>query len=147
MNYKEIKADLFSMPEEYVLAHCISSDFALGAGIAKLFEKKFNVKEKLNAELPMYVNVWDRMESKGICIRTDRVLNLVTKRNYWNKPTYETMRNALLSMRKCCESYGIDKVACPLLGCGLDRLEWSKVSAMIQEVFGDMDIDIVVCKL
>lgn len=147
MNYREIKADLFTMPEDHALAHCISSDFALGAGIAKLFEKKYNLRKKLNVALPGYVATWDNMEPKGVCIRTGRVLNLVTKRNYWNKPTYETMCTALLSMKKCCEHYGISKVACPLIGCGLDRLEWCEVSVMLQEVFADTDVELVVCKL
>lgn len=29
-----INRDLFTMPEEYFLAHCISSDAKMGAGIA-----------------------------------------------------------------------------------------------------------------
>ena len=34
------KKDLFTMPQGYYLAHCISADFALGAGIAKVFDKR-----------------------------------------------------------------------------------------------------------
>ena len=43
MTIKEEKRDLFTMPEDYALAHCISADFALGAGIAKEFDKKRGV--------------------------------------------------------------------------------------------------------
>ena len=35
MIYKEEKMNLFEAPEDYALVHCISADFALGAGIAK----------------------------------------------------------------------------------------------------------------
>lgn len=38
--------DLFSVPKEYTLVHCISADFALGAGIAKEFAK-CGVKNRL----------------------------------------------------------------------------------------------------
>ncbi len=31
MIYREISADLFKFSEEYMLVHCISSGFALGA--------------------------------------------------------------------------------------------------------------------
>ena len=31
------KRDLFTMSQGYYLAHCISADFALGAGIAKTY--------------------------------------------------------------------------------------------------------------
>ena len=37
MIIKKVKKDLFTMPDDYALAHCISADFALGAGIAKKF--------------------------------------------------------------------------------------------------------------
>ena len=47
MIFKEEKRDLFTMPEDYALAHCISADFALGAGIAKEFDKRFNCRRKL----------------------------------------------------------------------------------------------------
>ena len=36
MNITIEKRDLFTMPQGYYLAHCISADFALGAGIAKV---------------------------------------------------------------------------------------------------------------
>ena len=35
MRLVEEKRDLFDVSEDYYLAHCISADFALGAGIAK----------------------------------------------------------------------------------------------------------------
>lgn len=35
MTIKEEKRDLFTMPSDYALAHCISADFKLGAGIAR----------------------------------------------------------------------------------------------------------------
>ena len=38
------------------------------------------------------------------------------------------------------------KIAMPVIGCGLDRLEWSKVSEIIKEVFECTDIEILVCK-
>ena len=34
MIYKEEIRDLFSVPDDYYFAHCISADFKLGAGIA-----------------------------------------------------------------------------------------------------------------
>ena len=45
-----------------------------------------------------------------------------------------------------CKTYNIKKVAMPLIGCGLDRLQWDRVSAMIKEIFADEDIEILVCR-
>ena len=39
--------DLFTVPQGYYLAHCISADFALGAGIAKTFDAVYNMRFKL----------------------------------------------------------------------------------------------------
>ncbi|WP_243644230.1 hypothetical protein [Paenibacillus pinisoli] len=44
MEFIEIKKDLFSMADEYFLAHCISSDAKMGAGIAVEFRKRFKLK-------------------------------------------------------------------------------------------------------
>lgn len=42
MEITEIKKDLFTMPQEYYLAHCISADAKMGAGIPCNFEKDLN---------------------------------------------------------------------------------------------------------
>jgi predicted nucleotide-binding protein (sugar kinase/HSP70/actin superfamily) len=75
-----------------------------------------------------------------------RVFNLITKERYWQKPTYETMRGALEMMRKLIIENNVNKIAMPVIGCGLDSLNFNKVSEIIQEVFGELDIEILVCK-
>ena len=42
MNITFENRDLFTVPQGYYLAHCISADFALGAGIAKKFDEVYN---------------------------------------------------------------------------------------------------------
>lgn len=46
MIIKEVKKDLFTVSDDYALAHCISADFALGAGIAKEFDDLFDARQK-----------------------------------------------------------------------------------------------------
>lgn len=44
----EVKiGNLFDCPKDYYLAHCISGDYALGAGIAKEFVHRYNMRTKL----------------------------------------------------------------------------------------------------
>ena len=71
--------------------------------------------------------------------------NRITKEKYSHKPTYDSLRGALQRMKEECRLNGIRKVAMPLIGCGLDKLEWEQVSAMIREAFADTDMDILVC--
>jgi hypothetical protein len=57
------------------------------------------------------------------------------------------MKKALIVLRRQCEKYGVKKLAMPKIGCGLDGLYWNVVSHLIQEVFYDSDIEIIVCFL
>lgn len=146
MIYKEEVRDLFSVPNDYYLAHCISADYALGAGIAVEFNKRFDMRRKLHKIWP---DCWTYMISHdldGDCLLIDNVLNLITKEKYYHKPTYYTMHQALYMMKVVCEYNNIKKVAMPLIGCGLDKLKWDKVSQIIKDIFADTDIEILVCK-
>jgi hypothetical protein len=119
MTYKEEVRDLFSVPDDYYLAHCISADFEMGKGIAVEFNKHFDMKNKLKTKYPDYIY---KFGSGGECLLEGRVLNLVTKARYFQKPTMSTLSFALRRMKCICLGYNITKVAMPTIGCGLDRL-------------------------
>lgn len=149
MVYHEEKLNLFSIDDSYYIAHCISADFALGAGIAKEIDKRFNTRVKLFDKFPNGFEYYlDENNTNGECILIDRVLNLVTKRKYYDKPTYKSMDQALTMMREVCIHNNITKVAMPTIGCGLDRLSWNRVRTNIIHQFTGMDdIEILVCML
>lgn len=138
MDYKEIKQDLFLMDEKYYLAHCISSDYALGAGVAVLFNRKFYLRPTLK-----------RIGTHKFpdCILIDRVFNLVTKNKCYNKPTLDSLQESLNLMKEEIIEKNIKFLAMPLIGCGLDRLDWNEVSQQIKNTFQDIDIEIIICKL
>lgn len=145
MIYKEIIGDLFEQSEDYYLAHCISADFALGAGIAVEFVKRFDMRNKLKSKNPDFVN---RYHNCGpICILDDesRVFNLITKEMCYHKPTYNSLKKSLEHMRLLAEYYNITKIAIPQIGCGIDGLKWNKVSEIIKQTFDDSNIEILVC--
>ena len=143
MIFREEQGDLFTedILREYVLCHCISSDFALGAGIAKKFAA-MGVKKKL---IEQYNKQW---QGRGYClfVETDGVLvaNLVTKERYFHKPTLETLRQSLEDLCEQALDRGLKMLAMPKIGCGLDKLQWDDVSAVVKEVFGGIEIEILV---
>ena len=147
MQYREEMRDLFSVSDDYYLAHCISEDFKLGAGIAVEFNKRFDMGRKLKENFQDFSKYMNLYRLEGECILIDKVLNLVTKQKYYHKPTYKSMKQALQMMKKVCIANNIYKVAMPTIGAGLDRLSFDKVSKIIQSVFDDTDIEILVCKL
>lgn len=133
--------DLFTVPQGYYLAHCISADFSLGAGIAKTFDNVYNMRFKLFREYPSY-----EFEG-GDCLPIDNVFNLVTKDKCFHKPTYDSVRDALEVMRDMMEDLGVTKLAMPKIASGLDRLDWNEVYKIICEVFEDTDVEILICEL
>ena len=139
MVYKEEVRDLFTVPQGYMLAHCISADFNLGGGIARQFCEHYNMRERL-------MNGYGTDFSEvGISLQIDNVHNLVTKRYVKDKPTYADLKKALEDMKAGMELDGQEKVAMPRIGCGLDGLDWGIVKAIIKDVFEDTDIEILIC--
>lgn len=140
MTFTEVQGDLFSRTD-CAFCHCISSDFALGAGIAKKFAQ-MGVKKQLCDNFP---RDW---QGRGYCLITETngavVGNLVTKQRYFHKPTFETLRQALEDFREQAVERGLHKVAMPKIGFGLDKLQWEDVREIIQDVLKDTDLDVFV---
>lgn len=134
MQYKEVYENLFDTTSTH-LAHCISSDYALGAGIAVEFNKRYRMRSKL--------------EQIGThkypdCIEIDNVFNLVTKKRYYDKPTLQSLKATLVMMRDMAIAENVKEISMPKIGAGLDRLPWMYVSEAIKDVFKDTDISIIV---
>lgn len=142
MEYKLIQDDVFNHKDCYY-AHCISRDCALGAGIAVEFDKRYDMRNRL---LKLAEEKPETLDEK--CIEVENVFNLITKEKYWQKPSYKSLEESLLEMKeKLSKNKNIKKLVIPKIGCGLDRLSWDKVEPMVQEIFKDLDIEIVVCYL
>lgn len=115
------------------LVHCISADYALGAGIAKQVVKKYNILSDL------------RSVGTGVypdCIKTGNIINMVTKKYCWMKPTYETFVGALLKVKDICKENNINHVVMPRIGCGLDRLNWNQCREYIENYLVREGIDV-----
>lgn len=139
MIYKEEVRDLFTVPQGYDLAHCISADFNLGGGIAKQFCTHFDMRERL-------LNYYgDGVKGAGFSLKISNVYNLVTKEKVSDRPTYKNLIDALTDMKENMVDTDAKKVAMPKIGCGLDGLDWGIVRAIIKEVFEDTDIEILIC--
>lgn len=144
MTIKTVKADLLKAPCNYYIAHCVSADFKLGAGVARQINEAYNMSDKLKE---FYPDDYMNKTSIGRALLVDNVFNLVTKERYYHKPTLSNLLVSLINMRTLIEKLHVKKLAIPRLGCGLDKLNWDDVYQLIQDVFKDTDIDITVCVL
>jgi O-acetyl-ADP-ribose deacetylase (regulator of RNase III) len=137
MTVTEERKDLFTVGEEYYLAHCIAADLRMGAGIAVPICQKFSVRTRIRAS--------GESLDYPTCILTPPVFSLITKKISSAKPTYGALGEALLKMKAIALEKDIRKIAMPKIGCGLDRLQWGVVRPMIERVFEDTDVEILVC--
>lgn len=143
MILNEQKGNLFELDYKYSLAHCISEECAMGAGIAVAFDKEFRgmknyckrAVEVNNLHFPCVIPF----------INNERtIFNMITKKVYYSKPTYITITKCIEEMADMCEKFDIKYLGIPKIGCGLDRLSWSKVREIIKDKFKDIDIEIEV---
>lgn len=135
---RETTGDLFACPETDSLAHCVSKDLHMGKGIASLFKSKFRRVDELMKQKKDVGDV-------AILEHDHRyVYYLITKPKYFHKPTYQTLEKSLQAMKSHCKENSVSSLAMPKIGCGLDKLEWNKVSALIKDVFKDLPITITV---
>jgi hypothetical protein len=140
--YREKHQDLFKVSTDYALAHCISADCAMGAGIAKQFVQRFpDMKPALLSRTREIGTAVLHRENKR------NIFNLITKKFYYHKPKYINLEKSLIDMKKQCLRENIPKIAMPMIGSGLDRLDWKKVSFIIQSTFRNSSIEILVCKI
>lgn len=163
MNYKEIQGDLFRsirfvngkvesiFDEVPIYCHCIANDGLYGKGIAPVFiDQVFKSGDIVKSVLAQ--DPWTGKGKVYACstksddgTKTIYQAHLITKECTFGKPTYETLYQALMSLRAYInQNKDITTIRMPRIGSGIDKLEWDKVKEIIQGVFGDMDINIVV---
>lgn len=130
----EEKGDLFTVLDNRdkklsaAVAHCISADRKMGAGIAVAFKKKFGVPKPTSDGKKIGV-VWP------IELARERltVYNLVTKHKANDLPSRMAIFATLLEMFADMKEKKIDVVYMPRIACGLDRQKWSIVRESINE--------------
>lgn len=146
MKLETVKGNLFNVTPDFVLAHCISRDAAMGAGIAKQFRNKY-------PKMPLYVMQRENTKFNPLVVyrgKDNRIIaNLVTKSKYWQKPSYASVKKSLLELCKYMTENNLKKLAMPKIAVGLDRLSWEDtevngVKSIINEIFEPTNIRVVI---
>ena len=139
MEFTEKKGNLFN--ERSSLAHCVSLDFEMSAGIALTFKQKYGGIVELKQQKR-------KVGECSILQRDDKfIFYLITKERYFHKPTLENLRKSLEYLRELCSTYDVTNLSMPRIGCGMDNLDWDAVRDTIKDVFKNTDINITICSM
>ena len=137
-----IRGDLFQDTQSQALAHCVSADLAMGAGIALEFRRRFGQIVKLKNQEKTKCQV------ARIDISNNRkAYYLVTKKHYWDKPKPNDFYQTLVALKGHMLQDNVRSLAIPRIGSGLDQLKWPAVEAMLCEVFANSNVHIRVYSL
>ena len=72
--------------------------------------------------------------------RQNWIYNLVTKKHGNDKPTDQNLHKSLCRMKSHMLEHGITDISLLQFGCGLDKLEWTKVLTDILHISGHSGI-------
>lgn len=133
-----VVGDLFDA--KGALGHCVSADFAMGAGIARIFRSKFGQVQALKDQ---HCKIGDVATLQA----NPFIYYLVTKQCFFHKPTYKSLEQSLIKMRDHMLSHDVSQINLPRIGCGLDKLEWSKVEQILLKTFETTSIKCIVYTL
>lgn len=122
---------LNALDEDYdAIAHCVGAAIKMKQGKAKKIREKYPLEEPLTEKL----KVGDIMVQE---YQDNYILHVVTK-NFSNiLPSEEDHTLAIKNLASKCEELAIERLAIPKMGCGLDALEWSKCSLIINDYFNN----------
>jgi O-acetyl-ADP-ribose deacetylase (regulator of RNase III) len=128
-----VKGDLFEiygrLEGPVSIAHAVSADLHMGAGVATLFKKKFGRVDELLAQKPkvgqtIFIEVGEGEEPHM------KVGYIVTKSRFFHKPTLENFTQAVddyyYKLREMYGERGVS-VCIPKIGAGLDKLNLGDV--------------------
>ena len=136
-NIQIIQGDIFDVPRGTYIAHGISGDFSLGAGLAKKIDERYNMRYKLFLKYPFDPGKNNGYVGKALLI--DDVFNLVDKSHYKQKLDLTDLMAALEDMKAQCIDLGVKKIAMPKIGTGHDHMNWVDVLDIIEDTFADCD--------
>ena len=124
------------------IAHCVSSDFHMNKGVARQISSAYPCMRPTlqSIETPIVgssVAVSLPWENKSI-------FNLVTKSQFFDKPTYYDLSRSLNCIKQKILQKGINAIVMPKIGCGLDKLKESRVFSLICDIYGKTNIKIFI---
>lgn len=150
---KIIESDLLAADVE-AIGHCCNCFTTMGSGIAKAIKEKYPV---------VYAEDWktvkgdkSKLGSFSLAKLSDSqnpmfCFNIYAQYNYGRDKRYldyEALYSGFEATKEFCIKNNIRSLGLPYkIGCNLAGGNWNIVLCMIEEVFRDLNIEVLICKL
>lgn len=132
--------DIFAL-EVDALVNPVNTVGIMGAGLAAQFKKRYP------GNYDAYRRACKRGDLRvgsmfvfdlGMLSQPRYIVNFPTKAHWRDASQMAYIKNGLADLRRTVESYRIQSLALPMIGCGLGGLDWNDVRPMIVSIFKEL---------
>lgn len=140
-DYAEHAINIFSLPTNIAIGHCVSKCLAMSKGIALQFKYKFN---NVNILIDQKKKITEVAYLKN---KNQWILYLITKNRFNDEPTYSDIFSTLINTKQFCLNNKIKILALPKICTVSNKKKWNIISTMIKFIFQNSPIKIIICLL
>ena len=121
---------IFQQPHS--IGCCISADAKMSEEFADLLSQRIlglqDTCRRTKLLSGQTFPFWDHVGNRYI-------YNVVTKTNCFEKHNLPTLSLTLEEMKSHARLHGISAIAIPMIGCGLDQMNWQEVEKLLRDIF------------
>lgn len=150
---KHIQCDIFESGADVIL-HQVNCQGVMGSGVARQVRKKFpgvyNAYKTLCNMMPNRTQLLGKVQQVRLLTSGKFIANLFAQENYGRDGKCYTDYNALKRCLQSVRNYPMfdnQTVAIPyLMGCDRAGGDWNIVYKMIEDIFSDSDMTVLICE-
>lgn len=145
MIIREENINILNAPQGYTIAVDFSADMNYESGLSKVLNETFNIEERLPDSLIIIDGNEDDPLDCGQIYEVGNLYMLIVKENSFDLPDHSYLMESLEELRKQCEFDHIKRLAIPKICSEENEFEWEDVKQLIDIVFRETDVEILVC--
>ena len=133
MNINELNMNIKDVPQGYTLASAFSTDMHW-VGLPGFLNHLFYITERD-----------DKEHEVGSVAKIDNLYMLFVKESSYDAPQWSALKDCLIKLANKVDKKLIKHLAMPRICSGKNGFLWDDVKQMIEEIFYDIDVDILIC--
>ena len=130
---REVNMDISAVPQGWTLAAAFSTDMK-GLGMPGLMDSLFNITDRDT-----------KIHKVGSVSKIDNLYMLFVKESSYDAPTWSALEESLTKLANKVVKKGVKKLAMPRICSGKNGFLWGDVCDMIEDIFHDVDVEIMIC--